>query len=212
MSAAQLAMSQHPKFRNTLRFPQWPHGVIPYKLTSWKHKIISWNIKSALNSLSEKTGGCVRFRKATSQDKDYIKVIYGDDCSSFVGRVGGAQTLSLGFGCEIRPAIQHQFMHALGFFHEHQRSDRDEHIIVKWKNVRSDKCGSFRKAGTVPPLPYDINSLMHYGSFTYSCELGKSTIFDRNQQKIGGKLGGVLYPNSLSDYDVAKIKHMYGCL
>lgn len=184
---------------------------MPYKMTDWRHKIISWNIKWALNSFSEATGGCIRFREATSEDRDFVKLVYGSGCSSYIGRIGGPQTLNLGFGCERHPLIHHALMHVLGFFHEHTRQDRDNHINVRWKNVETVSCGSFGKYAPLSPLPYDLNSVLQLSSFQFSCKLGKSTMWDKHGGKLGGDLGGIFYPNTLTKLDVKKIKLFYGC-
>lgn len=57
-------------------------------------------------------------------------------CWSTVGRKGGEQVLSLSaFGCLDRGIIQHELLHALGFYHEHTRSDRDHYVRINWANV-----------------------------------------------------------------------------
>lgn len=57
-------------------------------------------------------------------------------CWSTVGRNGGQQLLSLSVsGCMDRGIIQHELLHALGFHHEHNRSDRDQHVRINWENV-----------------------------------------------------------------------------
>lgn len=215
MTPKQIQMSKYPKFRNFVFSDTqlWPHGIVPYKINDWRHKIMKWSIKSALNKLSEKTNGCIRFRKATKTDRNYLNLVYGNGCFSNIGMVGGPQDLSLGYGCEYHPTIQHEFIHALGMFHEHSRRDRDNHIYIKWKNIETKECYNFEKYGKLPPpsLPYEIKSIMHLGSMIFSCKLGKSTMMNHNDEKIGGPLGGYFYPNSLTDLDVKKIKYLYGC-
>lgn len=52
-----------------------------------------------------------------------------------VGRVGGKQDLSLADPCQRVGIIEHEFMHALGFWHEQSRVDRDEYVTVRWENI-----------------------------------------------------------------------------
>ena len=61
-------------------------------------------------------------------------------CSSFIGRTGGEQAVSLQRrGCLFLSIVQHEFLHALGFHHEHQRSDRDNHVQILLQNVQTSK-------------------------------------------------------------------------
>ena len=53
-----------------------------------------------------------------------------------MGRVGDKQVVSLQkFGCVQHGIIQHEVLHALGFYHEHTRSDRDDYITILWDNI-----------------------------------------------------------------------------
>ncbi len=61
-------------------------------------------------------------------------------CFSLLGRIGDKQVVSLQrFGCIQNGIIQHELMHALGFYHEHTRSDRDQYIRINWENVNQCK-------------------------------------------------------------------------
>ena len=57
-------------------------------------------------------------------------------CSSFVGLVGGRQRVNIGSSCLRNGTILHQFMHVLGFWHEHTRYDRNDYVMVLQQNIK----------------------------------------------------------------------------
>ena len=56
-----------------------------------------------------------------------------------IGRQGGRQQVSLGNGCGTTGVAIHEMMHALGFFHEQSRRDRDGYIRIEWNNIPGRK-------------------------------------------------------------------------
>lgn len=61
-------------------------------------------------------------------------------CHSAVGRRGGRQALNLqpnepGVGCFRLGTIAHEFLHALGFYHQQSTSDRDNYVDIIWRNI-----------------------------------------------------------------------------
>lgn len=57
-------------------------------------------------------------------------------CWTTIGRDGGKQVVSLSVdGCLDRGVIQHELLHALGFHHEHTRSDRDQYVRINWDKI-----------------------------------------------------------------------------
>jgi len=48
--------------------------------------------------------------------------------------------IRIGNGCEnAKGTIIHEFMHALGFWHEQSRGDRDQYVTIKFHNIRVGK-------------------------------------------------------------------------
>ncbi|EDO26330.1 predicted protein, partial [Nematostella vectensis] len=69
--------------------------------------------------------------------------------------------------------------HALGFFHEQSRPDRDNYVTIMLDNIKSEAKFNFEKYTSskinTMNTPYDYDSLMHYGSHYFSYN-GKPTI------------------------------------
>jgi len=73
----------------------------------------------------------------------FFKVIYVSNilllsecrCSSYVGRQGGSQVVSLEDECFNPRIVKHELMHAIGFYHEQSRTDRDDYVVVHFDNV-----------------------------------------------------------------------------
>lgn len=64
-------------------------------------------------------------------------------CSSAIGMVGGTQKITLTPDCvREKGTIIHEFLHALGFFHEHSRPDRDKYITVIPENIIPGICAT----------------------------------------------------------------------
>ena len=80
---------------------------------------------------------CIQFEPKKAQDIDYIVIKGGEGCNSPVGRQGGSQNVILGEGCLRYDTIIHELMHSIGFFHEHQRYDRNNYIVIHRENIKT---------------------------------------------------------------------------
>lgn len=56
-------------------------------------------------------------------------------CWSEVGDQHVGQNLSVGLGCDYKAIIEHEILHALGFYHEQSRTDRDDYVNIWWDEV-----------------------------------------------------------------------------
>ncbi len=100
-----------------------------------------------------------------------------DGGTSNVGMIGDVQSLSVGTNAWNRQTIVHELGHALGLVHEHQRSDRDNHVNILTANIASGFEGDFAIIPTsMSNGPYDFLSVMHYSKNLFSTNTSLDTI------------------------------------
>lgn len=162
-----------------------------------------------MNLISSVCG--VSFELASDYTTNYI--LFKHDPSqnnSELGMSGGQQVINIA-DC-MRSVIAHEILHALGFFHEHSRADRDDSIVVNFNNIRIGKRHNFYKytqnglTGT-DLGPFDFNSIMLYDSFISD----PAFVYDSSipvMTKLNGStfLGGT----TLSSGDERGLKCIYG--
>ncbi|KAG7315295.1 hypothetical protein KOW79_021383 [Hemibagrus wyckioides] len=159
-------------------------------------------IKRAMRSFQKST--CVRFVRRTNEE-DYIHILSDQGCYSYVGRTGGRQVLSLQRnGCVYHNIIQHELLHALGFHHEQNRRDRDDHVRILLQNVISGKEHNFDKIKTNNlKTPYDYNSVMQYSRYAFS-KNRRPTILP-----IPNKNVSIGHATRMSCNDILRVNRLY---
>ncbi|GFS91413.1 astacin-like metalloprotease toxin 1 [Nephila pilipes] len=190
---------------------RWPKGRVPYQIdpyTTYDEKQKDM-IKKAMDEYEQKT--CIRFVEKEEDEKDFILIFAGRGCYSKVGRTGGIQALSFGNGCFQLPTLIHELGHAIGFYHEHTRSDRDDYITIHWSGIMNSAKDQFYKLNPSENRlldTFDYNSIMLYGERTFSKD-GWTKTMTANEKGI--KLLDVYDKKGLSDSDVKRIKKLYEC-
>ncbi|KAI6176287.1 Metalloendopeptidase [Aphelenchoides bicaudatus] len=183
----------------------WKNGEIPYALSNQYSDHSRAVIAGAMSEYSKHT--CIKWRPRTQFDNDYVYILPERGCYSMVGRTGGRQVLSLGQGCIQKGIIMHEMMHAVGFFHEQSRPDRDSYVQILWHNIQPGMQNQFDKysSATVQTFDttYDFASILHYDAVAFSRN-GQPTILPRTQTKIGQRGG-------FSSTDSYKINRLYEC-
>ncbi|XP_067456229.1 meprin A subunit beta-like [Thunnus thynnus] len=185
----------------------WPSPV-PYVLDQSLEMNAKGVVLKALDQFRLKS--CIDFKPRDSEEY-YISVQKDDGCYSYIGRVlPNGQVLSIGHYCDDLSIAEHEFLHALGFFHEQSRYDRDDYVTIVPENIIEGFERNFRKASaedsTTHGVPYDYWSVMHYGADFFSNGNG-STIITKDpkfQNVIGQRL-------EVSSSDVRELNLLYRC-
>ncbi|XP_054141102.1 meprin A subunit beta [Melozone crissalis] len=186
---------------------RWPH-VIPYVLENSLEMNAKGVILKAFEQYRLKT--CIDF-KPWEGEKNYISVFKGSGCWSSVGNLQmGLQQLSIGANCDRIGTVQHEFLHALGFWHEQSRSDRDDYVTIVWDRIQSGKEHNFNKyddnRSDFLNVPYDYNSVMHYSKTAF--KNGTDPTIITNIPDFIDVIGQRM---DFSEYDLKKLNRLYNC-
>lgn len=197
----------------------WDFGVVPYVIdpnagftvkqkTEFKEAMRHWE-----------TFTCIKFveRNASEHENFILFTILDCHCCSPVGKQGkGGQNLSIGKGCHKRGIIIHELGHAIGFWHEHTRPDRDDYVEIKVENLQTGQEHNFNKLTTddVDTLgqPYDYGSIMHYSENTYSKHMPslKKFAIETKADKNGHR-PSIGQRDKLSPSDIQQTNKLYNC-
>lgn len=170
------------------------------------------SIMAALSLMETKLGNVIEFVNITGSTPDHYISIgnFGGGCWSYVGQQDVSfqpQAMNIGTSCIFTDTIEHEMMHALGFFHEQARPDRDDHIVVNWDNIETGKYVNFQKSFEINPngSPYDYQSIMHYSSFAFAVNRSIPTITTTDGRTNVGQ------STTMTPTDIEQIRAFYRC-
>ena len=203
----------------------WPGGIIPYDIS----KLAPVQQTNALKGMQRwmDSGANIRFVPRTTQ-AEYV---------NFTGVTNaGNNTSCVGFKKGVRADVNitafwwrqgewmpaHELGHVLGFFHEHQRWDRDQFVTVHYEHIKAGRANDYdwiaKTNWIVSSLPYDFQSIMHYRiCWASSCE-------DQCKDGVGSSPCAVIEPrdktfdavigqwtdNGISALDTQRVREVYG--
>ncbi|MGI9552918.1 MAG: M12 family metallopeptidase, partial [Aurantibacter sp.] len=161
-------------------------------------------LQKSINEWTNKTN--VRFVQRTNESNYVTISSSGSNSNSGIatlGMNGSRGYIRLGTRATAEVII-HELGHTLGYIHEQNRKDRDDHIIINYQNIQNNAKDQFYKSNSAVLITnaFDVNSTMMYGSFTFS-KNGRPTITDLN---------GNLLPRRrarISSLDVAGTNNAY---
>lgn len=125
----------------------------------------------------------------------------------------GPQAISIGKNCDKFGIVVHELGHVVGFWHEHTRPDRENHVVINKVNIMTGQEYNFNKLteDDVNSLgqPYDYDSIMHYAKNTFSKGTYLETILPvdipgKKRPEIGQRI-------RLSEGDIAQANLLYKC-
>uniref|UniRef100_A0AC35TGF5 Zinc metalloproteinase n=1 Tax=Rhabditophanes sp. KR3021 TaxID=114890 RepID=A0AC35TGF5_9BILA len=165
-------------------------------------------IIEAVNYWQDNT--CLSFKNIQQGiDGDYIEFFKGHGCYSMIGKFGGRQGISIGEGCERMGVVEHEIGHALGLWHQQSRPDALNYIKFDKTFILPSYLSDFEVRSTdeidMHGIPYDLGSVMHYGSTAFSSDGSTRTLITLDplyQMTIGQR-------DKLSFYDVKAINDVY---
>ncbi|XP_064596644.1 zinc metalloproteinase nas-36-like [Liolophura sinensis] len=177
------------------RTQHWPNAIVHYKITRADFTPITLDTIAEAIAMWEKDT-CIRFVESNKRFfQPHVNFRKGSGCSSAIGVSPHGQFISIGDGCESIGIISHEIGHALGFYHEQSRPDRDRYVDIAKDNIRSDPL-QFAKidwdAGMTLGIPYDYASVMHYRSTQLSIDAFKPVLVakDTDMQQVMGQREG----------------------
>jgi hypothetical protein len=150
----------------------WTGGVVPYAFDA---NVTTAQQLVAIDAMAEWAAAANVVFIPRTTEANWIKFKDATTNSSFVGMIGGSQTINV-FNWNFRFIVCHEICHALGFWHEQQRPDRNTFVTINTANITPSAIGNFNiSTGATTFGAYDFDSVMHYGQFAFSSN-GQPTI------------------------------------
>ena len=157
---------------STFSATTWTGAVVPY--------IFDANVSASdqligIDAMAEWSAAAnVAFVPRTTE-ANYIRFFTTNSNSSFVGMIGGQQTINI-FNWNYRFIVCHEICHALGYWHEQSRPDRNTYVTINYANINPSYSYNFNiVGGATMNGAYDFDSIMHYGPTAFSIN-GQPTI------------------------------------
>lgn len=183
---------------------RWPGNCLVYSLDN----ALTADEKTRISAVMQdwENTGHVRFVERTTQDryvtfKPDANPLDGISSSNVLGMNGGQQFIRIdhdpGAG-----TLRHEIAHALGFYHEHKRRDRNPFIDVNTAQIQDQHRSQFERVAVDEALhegTYDLDSVMHYGAAQAMSRDGNTALITTDNPADSNRIGS----SGISPSDIA---------
>jgi hypothetical protein len=210
---------------NSVKPQPWPGGVIPYDIS----KLTPPQQAIALRAMQRwmDTGANIKFIPRTTEVEyvNFTGQTSAGNNTSHVGFKKGERTdinITAFWWRDLEWMPAHELGHVLGFFHEHERWDRDQFVTIHYENIKPGRAHDYdwiaQTNWLVTSLPYDYKSIMHYRvCWASKCEdecvdgVGNSpcAVIEPVDKKYDGVIGQWT-DNGISALDAERVRLVYG--
>jgi hypothetical protein len=183
----------------------WERPEIPYAIQpNLPHPE---RVEKAIQYLNQNSP--VTFVPHSDQADALVFEVGKDHCLSYLGKMGGLQPILLADGCQPQE-ILHEILHALGFIHEHSRTDRDRYVEILSQNIEEKYRSQFNivpdsAMEAVRGTPFDYHSIMIYSPTAFSASEKKDqpTLRSKTTEQVSPVSEG------LSTGDLQRLRTIY---
>ena len=154
----------------------WPRTTTAFPIVFYSfHSSVTDSQRNLIRKamIEYETKTCLRFQQSNRGNRVRFRSDLRMGCQSRVGRIPEIRPQHIFLSnslCFRHGIILHEIGHTIGLFHAHTRPDRDDYVRILEENIRPAGLKSFKIQNNAKTwnIPYDYNSIMHYGPKKWS--------------------------------------------